>query len=161
MAGNEKAIGEFLFSNRECINLKHIGTLRQIGIPFKNSPGYRLAESLSDISTLSTTDSRKKADVYLNGKGVSLKQAGSSFSFNRLQRANLIQVYSRLGLTDPQRILTQLDEEIYRFHKGVLSSRDRPWQNFFSKNDFKRGCLSFKIRIYSKNNLPRSSFIPF
>ncbi|MEQ9625218.1 hypothetical protein [Coleofasciculus chthonoplastes] len=150
MAGNEKAICEFLFLNIGRINLKHIGILGQIGIPDKNYPGYRLAESLSDISTLSTTYSRKKADIYLNGRGVSIKQAGSSFSFNRLQRANLIQVYSRLGLTAPQTILTQLDQEIYRFHQGLLSSRDRPWQNFFSENDFKT-LLNFLMMLGSPN----------
>ncbi|MFP4119814.1 hypothetical protein [Coleofasciculus sp.] len=150
MAVNEKAICEFLFSNIGHINLKHIGILQKIGIPDKNYHGYRLAESLSDISTLSTTDSRKKADIYLNSKGVSLKQAGSSFSFNRLQRANLIQVYSRLGLAAPQTILTQLDQEIHRFHQGLLSSRDRPWHNFFSENDFKT-LLKFLMMLGSPN----------
>ncbi|MEQ8969947.1 MAG: hypothetical protein RIE73_06075 [Coleofasciculus sp. C1-SOL-03] len=67
-----------------------------------------------------------------------------------MQRANLIQVYSRLGLTAPQTILTQLDQEIHRFHQGLLLSRDRPWQNFFSENDFKT-LLNFLMMLGSPN----------
>jgi hypothetical protein len=71
------------------ISLKHIDLLVEIGIPLNNRPGYRPAQSLDDISEILTTDSRKKADVYLNSRGVSIKQAGGSFAFNRLQRANI------------------------------------------------------------------------
>lgn len=51
-------------------------------------------QNLDELIKISTTDSRKKADVYLNGIGVSIKQAGGSFAYNRLQRANIIAVYS-------------------------------------------------------------------
>lgn len=80
MAGNEKAICEFLFLNMGSINLKHIGQLVEIGIPLSNRPGYRPAQYLDDILKILTTDSRKKADVYLNSKGVSIKQISCEFT---------------------------------------------------------------------------------
>jgi hypothetical protein len=137
VAGNEKAICEFLFLNMRSINLKYLGQLVEIGIPLNNLPGFRSAQSLDDISQILTTDSRKKADVYLNSKGVSIKQTGGSFAFNRLQRANIIEVYSNLGLTNPQSKITQMDREIIKFHQGLLPNRNLPWQKFLSEKDFK------------------------
>jgi hypothetical protein len=150
VAGNEKAICEFLFSNMGSISLRHIGQLVEIGIPLSNRPGYRSAQSLDDISEILTTDSRKKADVYLNSKGVSVKQAGGSFAFNRLQRANILEVYSTLGLTKPQSKITQIDREIKKFHEGLLPNRNLSWQEFLSEKDFKT-LLNYLMMLGSPN----------
>lgn len=93
-------------------------------------------QNLDELIKISTTDSRKKADVYLNGIGVSIKQAGGSFAYNRLQRANIIDVYSMLGFSNPDLKLTQIDEEVYKFHQGLLTNRNRPWEDLFSEQDF-------------------------
>ncbi|MGB5963817.1 MAG: hypothetical protein WBG73_24495 [Coleofasciculaceae cyanobacterium] len=150
MAGNEKAVCEFLFSNMASINLKHLGQLVEIGIPLNNRPGYRPAKSLDEISEILTTDSQKKADVYLNSMGVSIKQAGSSFAFNRLQRANILEVYSKLGLTNPQSKITQMDREVKKFHEGLLPNRNVPWQEFLSEKDFKT-LLNYLMMLGSPN----------
>lgn len=50
MAGNEKAICEFLYSHMGSISLKHIGLLVEIGIPLSNRP----AQSLDDVSEILT-----------------------------------------------------------------------------------------------------------
>lgn len=150
MAGNEKAICEFLYSHMGSISLKHIGLLVEIGIPLSNRLGYRPAQSLDDISEILTTDSRKKADVYLNSKGVSIKQAGGSFAFNRLQRANILEVYSNLGFTSPQSKLTQMDREVKKFHDGLLPRRNLPWQEFLSENNFKT-LLNYLMMLGSPN----------
>jgi hypothetical protein len=108
MAGNEIEVCKFLFSNIGSINLKHIGILEEIGAPLPNNRGYLPVKSLEDLLKISTTDSRKKADIYLNGIGVSIKQAGGSFLYNRLQRANIIDVYSMLRFSSPDLKLTQI-----------------------------------------------------
>lgn len=154
MAGNEKAICEFLFTNIERINLKHLGQLVEIGIPLNNHPGYRVAKSLDDISEILTTDSRKKADVYLNTQGVSIKQTGGSFAFNRLQRANILEVYSLLGLTNAQSKITQIDREVKNFHDGLLLNRNLPWQEFLSEKDFKR--LLYYLMMLGSPNIGQS-----
>ncbi|MDP8934667.1 MAG: hypothetical protein M3N42_11125 [Cyanobacteriota bacterium] len=147
MAGNENAICEFLFSNLKCINVRHIGQLMEIGIPLSNRSGYYLAQSLDDILKIATMDSRKKADVYLNGKGVSIKQAGGSFAFNRLQRTNILEVYSNLELTNPQFTLAQLDKEIKKFHEGLLPNRNLPWQVYSFDEYFETYKENFQIAI--------------
>ncbi|MEK7075607.1 MAG: hypothetical protein AAB948_02340, partial [Patescibacteria group bacterium] len=115
--------------------LAYIGIIRTISIPTKK--GLIKLKSAKDLEFLSEEDSRKKADIYLNDKGVSIKQTGSSFSYNRLQRANLIELFSELDLDNPVERLVKLDEQIQFFHDGKLDRRNRPWEDFFSEQDFK------------------------
>ncbi|WP_017316294.1 hypothetical protein [Mastigocladopsis repens] len=150
MAGNEIEVCRFLFSNIENIDLKHIGQVREIGAPLLNEHGYLPVQTLDDLLKISTEDARKKADVYLNGVGVSIKQLGGSFAYNRLQRANIIEVYSILGFSSPESKLNQIDEEVYKFHQGLLTSRNRPWEDLFSEQDFK-DLLNFLMMRGSPN----------
>ena len=138
MPGNELIICKFLLENVEGIELKHIGEIKTIGAPSSNVLGYTQITRFEEIDDLiSSEDSRKKADIYLNGTGVSLKQTGGSFSFNRLQRAELSELYFTLRFSDINKKLLQIDTEVERFHAGLLDRRDRPWQDFFNENDFK------------------------
>lgn len=148
MPGNEIEVCRFLFLNLQNITLEHVGQLREISAPSKLG-GYEQIEFLGDLAKISTSDARKKADVYLNGLGVSVKQRGASVLYNRLQRANLTELYSRLGFINVGKKIYQLDCEISRFHQGEIL-RDRFWQDFFVEEEFK-GLLRFLMLQGSPN----------
>jgi hypothetical protein len=137
MAGNEIAVCEFLILNLNRVQLRHIGRVEAIAAPVVRDDRYTVLQSVEDLSQVSTSHSGKKADIYLNGRGISIKQSGGSFAFNRLQRSNLLEVYTTLGLTDPDSIVANLDQEVNKFHQGLLPKRNQPWQNLFSEPDFK------------------------
>ena len=81
-------------------------------------------QKLNDLAFVSTQDSRKKADIYLNGHGISIKQIGGSFSFNRIQRANIANLYEQLEFTDIETKLALIDRDVYKFHQNLLTTRD-------------------------------------
>lgn len=135
LPGNELDVCRFLLSNIGQITLDHIGVVETIGAP-SIGPGVIEINGIEEINQIRPDDSRKKADIYINGKGVSIKQIGSSFSYNRLQRANLIDIYSYLNFNNIDQKLDQIDNEVKRFHDGLLDRRNRRWQEFFSERDF-------------------------
>jgi hypothetical protein len=137
MAGNEIAVCRFLILNLNKVQFAHIGRVVEIAAPVWGSDRYTVLEFVEDLDQVSTSHSAKKADIYLNRRGISIKQSGGSFAFNRLQRANLLEVYTTLGLTNPEAIVANLDQEVNKFHQGLLPTRNQPWQNLFSEPDFK------------------------
>lgn len=137
MAGNEIYIVKFLINNIGTIALNHLGLISTVGAPTSKG-GYTNVTSLLELGLISTEDAAKKADIYLNGHGVSLKQTGASFPFNRLQRAEIYNVFKTLGFKNVDEKLARIDQEIDHFHKGLIQSRNRPWQNLFVEEDFKK-----------------------
>ena len=150
MAGNELKVCEFIFNNMNSINLRHLGKIYEIAAPVKGSPEINIIQTANDLSKISTESSSKKADIYLNRSGVSIKQTGGSFSFNRIQRANIIKLYQQLEFTDIQNKLSLLDRDVNRFHQGLLASRNVPWGNFLSEQEFKN-LLKFLMMKGSPN----------
>lgn len=148
MAGNELDVCRFILSNLKSINLRHIGQVEHIAAPL-NIEGTILITCPADLLKVSTSDARKKADIYLNGKGISIKQKGPSVLYNRLQRVNLPTLYQNLNFTESVEKINQLDCEILRFHRGEII-RDRHWQSFFSEKEFKI-LLQFLMLIGSPN----------
>lgn len=136
MAGNEIEITGFLLKNVEKVTLKHLGLIKEVGATTSKG-GFTKIKSLNELALISTEDAAKKADIYINGRGVSLKQSGASFPFNRLQRAELLEVFKLVGFKDPEKKLKRIDEEIDNFHNGLIQNRSRPWQNLFDESDFK------------------------
>ena len=87
MPGNEKQILSFLLNKKNInLKLKHLGKIDTIKIPHKNK---LIAINLENLDEFFPDDSSKKADVFINDIGCSLKQKGGNFSYNRLQRKNL------------------------------------------------------------------------
>jgi hypothetical protein len=132
MAGNEELVVDFLIKNKKNLILNHIGKINKI-----HNPGT--SGKLIDITSsyeVSTEDSGKKADIFINGKGISIKQAGSSFLYNRLQRAEMIKVFTSLGLSNPNKSLLKMDELIKKFQNKEFSTRDRHWSEGFNESDF-------------------------
>lgn len=136
MAGNEIDIAKYLIENIGKITLNHIGLVTEVGAP-NSKGGYTKVNSIEELALISTEDAGKKADIYINGHGVSLKQSGASFPFNRLQRSELLAVFSALNFADPDAKLARIDSEIDQFHGGLIKNRNRPWQNLFEEDDFK------------------------
>lgn len=158
MAGNELEVCRFLVLNLGKVQLNHIGLVEEIAAPISALDRYELLHSVEDLPTkIDTNHSGKKADVYLNKRGVSIKQAGGSFPFNRLQRKNLFILYTELNLANPRTIISIMDEEVKKFHQGLLPGRDQPWQTFFVEQDFKT--LLKSLMLNANPNLGLSNHI--
>src|SRR5690348_7756398 len=119
MAGNELEIARFLFSNIGSIRLRHLDLVTEVGAP-KSGGGYTKVSSIEQLLLVSTQDNSKKADLYINGHGVSVKQTGASFPFNRLQRSEILQVFKTLGFSEPEKSLEKIDLAITRFHQKEI-----------------------------------------
>ena len=138
MAGNELDVCKFLLINLGRVKLSHLDIIKEIAAPIKKSTDFKIITSFQDLSIVSTQDSSKKADIYLNKNGVSIKQTGGSFSFNRLQRANIVSLYQQLNFVNVERKLDLLDLDVNKFHQGLLRTRNVPWQNYLSQSDFRK-----------------------
>ncbi len=132
MAGNEELVVNYLIALKNSISINHLGVINRIQNPASNG-------QLIDITStnlLRTENSGKKADIFLNGKGVSIKQSGSTFLYNRLQRAEMLDVFTNLGFTNPGHALLKIDGLIQNFQNGQFESRDRHWSEGFKEADF-------------------------
>ncbi len=132
MPGNEHLVVQYLINHKNSLTLNHLGLIKRIQNPGANG-------QLSDITAthlLRPEDAGKKADIFLNGKGVSIKQAGSSNLYNRLQRADMLRVFTSLGFSNPSNTLSKMDGLIWKFHNGEFQSRDRHWSEGFNEPDF-------------------------
>lgn len=149
MPGNEVEVARYLIKHLRKIELLHLGIIESVGAP-RGYSGYRLLTDVSDVVLISAPDARKKADIYLNGVGVSVKQVGGSFAFNRIQRANIESLFTKLGFSGIHRKLKRLDTEVRLFHEGRLSGRNRPWKDLFDESDFEK-LLEFLMTKGSPN----------
>lgn len=131
--GNEKLVCEYIMNNIGKISLNHLGTVNSIENP--SSVSGKLSP-ITNIDELVTENSSKKADIFINGEGVSIKQSGSCVLYNRLQRSDLINLFKILGVKDYTNILTKLDDLVNNFHVGKLNTRDRDWSEVFDESDF-------------------------
>ena len=156
MAGNELEVCRFLLANIGQIDLNHLGIINKIAAPIKQSTNFKILNSEGDLSIVYTQDSRKKADIHLNGNGISIKQTGGSFAFNRIQRANIIALYHQLEFTDIENKLALLDRDVKKFNQGLLTSRNVPWQNYLLEQDFKK-LLDF-LMLRGSPNLGLSNY---
>lgn len=135
MAGNEVAVVEYLFDRLNQIDLKHIGKLNKIGNPSKSGKIKNL-NSYQELKSVKTEASLKKADIYLNEVGVSIKQEGGNFLYNRLQREGIKPVLEKLNINNKDEILNKLDEEVLKYHQGERDDRNIKWNDIFKRRDF-------------------------
>ena len=132
MAGNEQLVVDYLIKNKNSLTLNHLGSINRIQNPGAN--GQLIDITSTDL--LRTEDAGKKADIFINGKGISIKQTGSSFLYNRLQRAEMLKVFTSLGFSNPSHNLSKMDGLIQKFQNGEFESRDRHWSEGFNEADF-------------------------
>jgi hypothetical protein len=130
MPGNEKDVITFLFSNRGLFSDPHFGIVNDI-----ECPGKGKLTSMDDCNNISSDDSHKKSDIVINGKGLSIKQEGGTFLYNRRQRCDLIDDLSKLNYIDPKSILQKFDSTVIDVHLG-RKTRNRDWEEFFSEIEF-------------------------
>lgn len=136
MAGNENKVVEYLYSNLGDITLNHIGVVEEVGNPDKD--GYITnIDTYNELKSVKTQASLKKADIYINKKGISIKQKGGNFPYNRLQRAGIIPILEKLKIDNSDKILNRFDEEVLKYHKKERKSRNICWQDIFSESEFK------------------------
>jgi hypothetical protein len=152
MPGNEKQVVEFLITNKNSIELPHLGVLTSVKNPSANGSLVEL-DSAEDVRE---DNSSKKADIFLNEIGVSIKQAGSSFLYNRLQRDNLATLFRSMGFSDEEGALVRMDQLVSNYHAGVTPDRDRPWKEAFAEKDFK-SLLRF-LMMEGSPNIGKSGF---
>lgn len=133
MPGNEKAVCKYIFENLGELSLNHLGTITKM----ENADSERtLIDTLKKVDEIRPDSSSKKADIFLNEIGVSIKQSPSCNLFNRLQRAELEELLTRLGISDVKSKIKLLDAEVHWLHNGGRG-RNRPWNNIFSEQEFK------------------------
>ena len=132
MPGNEALVVNYLIQHNRNLVLKHIGQINRIQNPGANG---QLID-ITSTDTLRTEDAGKKADIFLNGKGVSIKQTGGSFLYNRLQRADMLKIFTDLHLSCPSHSLSMMDSLIQKFQNGEFDTRDRHWSEGFNQSDF-------------------------
>ena len=149
--GNEVEVVDYLIRNKGLLHLKHLGLVNKIENPGQNG---ELIE-ISSTEILRTEAAGKKADIYINGQGVSIKQAGDTFLFNRLQRAEMLEVFSSRRLTNPTSNLAKIDKLIINFHEGRCS-RDRHFTEAFNTNDFYQ--LLKYLMMQGSPNLGKSDY---
>jgi len=154
MSSHEIHLASFIYTKINNISFAHIDTVNSIGIPNDSPDRNRHVTSLVDISQISIDDSRKKADFYINDFGISLKKIGGSFSFNRLQRANLLSLFNNLGFSKPADILMRIDQGVKNFHNGTVRKRNRDWSDFFSDVEF--NALLYYLMMKGSPNLMNS-----
>lgn len=136
MPGNEKDVIEFLIKNRSQLHLPIIGNINKIEIPKEDN----LAEitNVNQLDSFSSDDAHKKADVFVNGKGLSIKQSGGNVAYNKIQRKHLIGFFSKFFNKEKNKqIIKMLDEKIKDFHQGKIL-RDVESSNIMSEEDFKK-----------------------
>jgi hypothetical protein len=132
MPGNEISVIEYVLSRKMHLHLDHIGLVKNLYNP--GPDGQRL-EILDSIDVIADS-SQKKADIYINQHGVSIKQIGGSFAFNRILRSNFDQLLSQLKIQGRLKVIARSDELIRQMHEGLLDSRNRPWDELFLQEDF-------------------------
>lgn len=146
--GNEYKTMKFIFRNLNRIKLPHVGVVENLSVPHANGRLISI-EKEEDLQYFSSSDSRKKADFYLNGFGVSQKQAGGCQLFNRLQRHDLLGVFKLLNFCQGEEILHKLDAQVDSVH-FKQSNRNKDWSSCFSGDQF-RVLLNFLMTQGSPN----------
>ena len=132
MPGNEKDVIKFLFENKNKINLNHFKSIRSIKIPYGNEL-YEL--NLKNFNDFFSDDARKKADVFINDKGCSIKEE-ESFLFNRLQRKDISEFFGNFFKKEAiKKMIVSLDKKVKDIHIGV--SKDRHGKIKRHKQNFK------------------------
>ena len=137
MPGNEDHVISYLVESsvNDCTyELPYLGILDSVSMP----DGDEQIEIRTQDALLrySSSDRYKKADVYINNVGISIKEPVSPL-YNKMQRKHITALLDHL-LKDTNRteeILNSLDSEISKVNEG--GRRDVYWRSVFLENEFK------------------------
>lgn len=113
MPGNEKDVLKFLLENKNKINLNHFNSIKSIKIPHRN----KLFELNSiNFDDFFSDDARKKADVFINDKGCSIKEVASVL-YNRIQRKDIDNFFGNFFTKKRvKEMKLELDKKVKKIH---------------------------------------------
>ena len=136
MPGNEEQLLKFFAETIEqnlSIDLPVIGKLNSVSVPTKD--GLHRINSVSELESFSSNDRYKKADIYLNNIGVSVKEHSAPL-YNKIQRKHLANLLDQLLGSSPRNleIINKLDDAVRKVNEG--SNRDIKWNTIFSQDEF-------------------------
>jgi hypothetical protein len=135
MPGNEKEVLKFIINNRSKLILPLIGLVRKIEIPREDE----LVEiiNIKHLDTFYSDDANKKADIFINGKGISIKQSGGAPLYNKAQREFLIKFFNFFfNVKTSNMLLNNLDMKVKEFHKAIIK-RDINFLDIMNDSQFK------------------------
>ena len=153
MPGNENEVIKFIFNNRENLDLSHIGKIDKIEIPKKDK--LIQINRVEEIEKNSSSDSSKKADVFLNSHGISIKENGSKL-YNKLYRRDLNFINKFINDKKTTKIVIQkIDNKLKQIHTKSLK-RDVMWSDLIEKKYFKPMLkyLMMDGKPFKKNKFP-------
>jgi hypothetical protein len=136
MPGNEKEVIEFIVNNRSQLNFPIIGAINKIEIPREN----RLEEitNIKQLHNFYSDDAHKKADVFINDKGISIKQSGGAPLYNKAQRKFLIKFFNYFfDVKISNKLIKKLDNKVKEFHQNIIN-RDINFLDIMDENQFKK-----------------------
>ena len=137
MPGNEDSVNNFFVMSLEenqKIELPFIGELQEVSMPIKN--GKQPIKDRTDLINFSSNDRHKKADVYLNNYGISVKEEVAPL-YNKIQRKHIELLINHLFDDDNElykKTISSLDYEINKVNQG--DKRDIPWRKIFLEKHF-------------------------
>ena len=153
MPGNELKVIEYILRNKSKLAFPHVGKLRKFEIP-RNKKRIEIT-NIKDVKKFSADDSYKKADVFINGKGISIKQFGGNVAYNKIQRKTLFNFLNKFfTVKKTSKIIYKLDKKIIDFHSGIIK-RDVQIDKIMSKKDFK---IILKYLMLKGSTTKESSF---
>ena len=138
MPGNEKDVVRYLLENKDNLKLNHLKKIQTIKTPTRT--GTLEIENIDDIEEhVKPDDAHKKADILLNGKGVSIKQEDGSVAYNKIQRKFIRKVLKHLDFTETgiKKIIKKLDKKVQEFHEYKIP-RNVPWGDILKEDEFKK-----------------------
>ena len=116
------------------MNLSHIGKIDKIEIPKKDK--LIQINRVEEIEKNSSSDSSKKADVYLNSQGISIKENGSKL-YNKLYRKDLNFINKFINdKKTTKTVIQKIDNKLKQIHTKSLK-RDVMWSDLIEEKYFK------------------------
>ena len=134
MSRNRRNVVKYLVRNQPKLN--HLGTVTKLSVP--NKDDIIVINSEADVDKFVRTKSPiKNADIYINNVGVVVKQIGHSLPYNKLERANIVDIFGLDEFKKPEEILIRLDELVDKFHKKIIVGRARDWRECFDVDEYR------------------------
>tara|TARA_X000000368_G_C22968558_1_gene684344 strand:- start:482 stop:1258 length:777 start_codon:yes stop_codon:yes gene_type:complete len=153
MPGIENEVIKYVFSNKKKIKFNHLKNIISIKIPKKKK--LIKISNLDDIEENSSSDSSKKADVFFNDIGISIK-AKNGNPYNKLYRKDFSFMKKFIKNDDKyKQVVKNLEEKLKKIHSKDLK-RDVFWKDIIEEKYFKPVLkyLMMDGKPSKKNNFP-------
>ena len=153
MPGIENEVIKYVFNNKKRIKFKHLKKINSIKIPKKG----KLIEinNLDNLKDSSSSDSSKKADIFFNDIGISIKEKSGN-PFNKLYRKDFNFMNSFIKNDNAvKQIINNLENKLNKVHSND-SKRDVFWEDIIEEKYFKPilKYLMMEGKPFKKNNFP-------